>query len=654
MAKRTWTDANWDDSLGVDDGCTMGLPTPESPTCSKPKAQKTGPSTDIPLPHISRRITACVECRKRKIKCLMGASGSPCRRCAKRKLDCVLSKSVQTIIDERSPYSEDVLKDIRHMYIALKGALNQLGLPDLPPLLSSTPDALEGSATAEHSISAQHQPPLSHSDDGPVGHDSPEITPFENDLPYVPIDSLYTLTKLSALRWPRDVVIAQSSPVIDDFIARGSLSLSDAERLFTLYRDYLDPHMFGIGCHHQTLHELRQKSPILTAASLTVAAFHDPAFDDAYGVCKAEFRRLMEKSMFEPSLDQDCLRAMCIASHWLIDLSWMVSGHAIRRATERNLYYNQSRTIKQCGSEAADSTRLWYLLFICDQQLATLYRRPSMIQEVDDWEDFLASSLAIEEDQRLIAQVALMNILSSMREVLSSIKDEPTTKAHSSQLCHFQQRLDYWYARWSAVLEQGMLVGSLYKEIPLHYNFAQLYLYSHIFQGLAYDEFPFKLYENATKAVSAAIAIVNIMTADPSVTNTMAGMPSYTYSMTGFACVFLIKVAVKYGEQLVQEGHVYELVSSVARCFRSLSVGKWHLARLMADGLEKALEKLERVTLWQSPAIESGIVGQAVIEDVSSSLGCWQSDLLLDHDLHLGLPPELQFNLGCSTGANLL
>jgi hypothetical protein len=29
MAKRTWTDANWDDSVGVEDGGTMGLPTPE-------------------------------------------------------------------------------------------------------------------------------------------------------------------------------------------------------------------------------------------------------------------------------------------------------------------------------------------------------------------------------------------------------------------------------------------------------------------------------------------------------------------------------------------------------------------------------------------------------------------------------------------------
>jgi hypothetical protein len=349
-------------------------------------------------------------------------------------------------------YSEDVLKDIRHIYIALKGALNTLGLPDLPPLLSSTTDALEDSTTTNHSCRARDQLLLSRSEDGPSCDDSPEATPDEDSLPHAPIHSLYTLTKMSALRSPGAFVIAPPSPTIHDFIGRGSLSLSNAERLFAVYRDHLDPHIYySICCHYPTLQDLRQQSLILTAACLTVAALHDSTADDAYGVCNAEFRRLMEKSMFEPSLGRDSLRAMCVASYWLIDLSWMVSGYAIRRATERNLYCSQNRTTNQYDAEAADSTRLWYLLLICDQRIATLYRRPSMIQDIDDWESFLVSDVTTQEDQRLVSQVALMSILSSIREVFSSIKDEPTSKAYSSQLLHFQQRLDYWYARWSIV-----------------------------------------------------------------------------------------------------------------------------------------------------------------------------------------------------------
>jgi hypothetical protein len=295
-------------------------------------------------------------------------------------------------------------------------------------------------------------------------------TPEDEGLPYVPIHSLYTLTKLSALRLPEDNEAGQRARTIDDFIARGSIALVDAESLFTLYRDRLDRYIYSIGCCYQSLEELRRKSPILSAAILTVAALHDPKADGIYGVCCSEFRRLMEKSMFERLINRDYLRAMCVASYWLSDISWMLSGYAIRRAAELRNSYRQA--INACRQEAADYARLWYVLYICDQHLATLYGRPSIIQEDSSdqgWGYFLGPGVATDEDKRLIGQVALMGILRGIQELFGDNKDEAIPQEHISHISHFRRQLDQWYDQWTKELPGLSRLDILAKSISNRY-----------------------------------------------------------------------------------------------------------------------------------------------------------------------------------------
>ncbi|TQN63754.1 Transcriptional activator of proteases prtT, partial [Colletotrichum shisoi] len=154
---------------------------------------------------------------------------------------------------------------------------------------------------------------------------------------------------------PRRAPEGHLSRARDDFISRGALQLEDAERLFSPYRDRLDALMYGVGCKYQQLEELRRKSPILTTATLTVAALHDPQSNSL--------------------VNRDYLRATCVASYWLSDVSWMLSGYAIRRAAECNLHNSYAGAIEEKSEEAADGARLWYTLNICDQHLATLYGR---------------------------------------------------------------------------------------------------------------------------------------------------------------------------------------------------------------------------------------------------------------------------------------
>lgn len=347
--------------------------------------------------------------------------------------------------------SEAMLSDLDQMYSAVKEMRSLMGLPELPPLqvarLSKRKDA-PGTQVLENNT------PQLEDSYGPSCDNSPKLTPEDDRLPHAPIHSLYTLTRMRALRSPgsRNETSGQT---INDFISQGLITLPDAERLFLVYKDRLDGFIYSIGCPYKTLDQLRRKSSILCAAVLTIAALHDPAADKVYGVCNSELRRLTEKSMLQRQGDRDYFRALAIASYWLSDLSWTLSGHAIRRAAECNIHNSYSLAIKEQSEEAMDSARIWSILYICDQHLAILYDRPAIIQDdwlTQEWEGVLNCPLATDQDERLMSQVELMGILRNIRRLFGPDKGEEVPRLYSSQIGHYHRQLDQWIAKWTARL----------------------------------------------------------------------------------------------------------------------------------------------------------------------------------------------------------
>jgi hypothetical protein len=206
-----------------------------------------------------------------------------------------------------------MVQDLEMMHTNLQQVMKTLNLPPLGRLQSSR--QMLHTPTSEEPSDSHHLDEVLPSCDA-----SPRFSPEDdNDLPKVPIQSLYHLTKLSALRSPetgdRENTSKQRGSSIDDFISRGFMSLEDADRLFRLYMDHLDHFMYGIGGRHKTLDELRRSSRILAVSILTVAALHDPQSNAIYGVCSKEFRRLMAASIFNRRIDRDYLRAMVSASN---------------------------------------------------------------------------------------------------------------------------------------------------------------------------------------------------------------------------------------------------------------------------------------------------------------------------------------------------
>jgi hypothetical protein len=198
--------------------------------------------------------------------------------------------------------------DLEMMYSSLQKVMKVLNLPP--------PGRLQSSKQRLQTPSSEEPSDVPHLDEVlPSCDASPKVSPEDdNDLPRVPIQSLYHLTKLSALRSPdtndAEALPKQHGAAIDDFVSRGTLSIEDAERLFRLYMDHLDHFMYGIGGRHKTLEALRRSSRILAVSILTVAALHDRQGNSLYGICSKEFRRLLAASIFNRRVDRDHLRAM--------------------------------------------------------------------------------------------------------------------------------------------------------------------------------------------------------------------------------------------------------------------------------------------------------------------------------------------------------
>lgn len=406
----------------------------------------------------------------------------------------MLNKSLQTHMDDESrfvPYSKisglmgfslfavdnyffyswrnTVSHDLIHIHKALGSVLQHLSRPALPVLGTIPPGEPNGNRGFDDASSPTE-----------IGNDmcdiSPKLSPAEDSLAQVPIESLYELTRLRSLR---AAAIGSDQrgehraapPEVDDFIARGAIQLEEAEKLVRFYINRLDPYVYGIGSRYGDLQSLRRAPPILTACLCTVSALHEPHNNKLYEVCNREFRRLASENMFNRHLSVEYLRALRIGSYWLSDVSWTLSGMSVRGAGDFRLQEYYCRAIvgndtstpvndapdQLKGLVAIDLTRLGYLLYICDHHLSILYNRVPMIREDEmmlGWKPYSESPNASESDMRISSQVALLLIMSQIRDLFGTNTSERIPKAFASHIVSFSQQLDKWLAQWSTVLSQ--------------------------------------------------------------------------------------------------------------------------------------------------------------------------------------------------------
>ncbi|KAJ5088624.1 hypothetical protein N7456_012240 [Penicillium angulare] len=555
------------------------------------------------LPGITRKITACGACRKQKIKCDM-SEGAPCTRCRRRGLSCVLNKSLQSLVEEVKN-TEHLQNDVQNIHHVLGDLCRHLNLPLPNPLSTAVDDPLNGDKAQNEDLERD-----------PEDLDGCEISPPDTpSAVQAPIDTYLDIAKLgspgSSTNTPPSIPRQRHQPS-QDLVTKGVITLNVAETLVERYLTRLDPYLYGICSGYHSVQQLRG-TPLLFAAVCTISALQDPQSQSLYEACNREFRRLMSRSIFEKH-NLEYVRALCITSFWLSDASRILSSDAIRRAADMRLHRSfdhlanpsDMRPVQNHSSPTSsltetmtikDRVRLWYLIFISDQHLSILHNRDPLLRSDKEialsWETFLARDDTTDSDIRLISQVALLVIMSQVRDLLGSDQESRIPQSLSNQIIHYSRQLDRWFNKFSAIFKPDPYIGDFPKRgLQLHYHFGKLYLGHQVFKGLNGEAIPPHFITAADMAHEAAVAIFEMILHEENLQYSLVGMPHYFHIMIAFAGHFLLEVSKNYYTQLsINPAHDFELIRKVLELFQATPSVQQHPICRMTPGLTRKLHE---------------------------------------------------------------
>ncbi|PUU76314.1 hypothetical protein B9Z19DRAFT_990871 [Tuber borchii] len=552
------------------------------------------------VPTISRKVRACAACKKQKIRCDFEDGESTCVRCKKMKLECVVNRSLQTILDEDVEWKRLMRDDTTQLQRAVEDLLQNNGMRPLTAY-SYTMDSPVSSAAS--TTDRERYPTSERYSDGRYDRGISaaashvrypdryleKVKVEEHDghsLVSNPMGSLYEVTNLQGPRPSLRVGQQHPSESDGDFVSSGLITQAEADALFTIFRDSLNHYLFDVALTHNTLEAARASSCLLTAAIFTVSSLHLPQHHHLFPKLCREFLRLVSSSMFDRYHQMDDVRALCIGAFWLTELSWKLSGHAVRIATEMGIHQSFRKAL--AGSpEHFERARLWYLLYICDHHFSIAYGRPPVIHDHEPmrkYELYLQSSLAIEGDNRLISQVSLFVIMTRIYNCFEGEAEGEISDESLSQLAGFNEQLDNWRNTWRARLQTNAFVGDYSaKSVDLHYHFAKLQLNSLSLRGASTATInnlsPLRK-EYANIAINSAASVLAVVLEESSIRDSLIGVPLYIDTMIAFAAVFLLKVTARWkgvGFSSLAPTQVWTQVGMVIELLKEKQAGEQHI-----------------------------------------------------------------------------
>ncbi|KAF3804153.1 Transcriptional activator of proteases prtT [Colletotrichum gloeosporioides] len=650
-----------------------------------------------------RKSRACLECKKLKMRCEVFPGDRKCRHCLRRNVSCIIKRSYDADVDTEDDVTRalEAYEKIDSMRSEIEQMNNKLDAVLAETARLQAESAANGPRRQLHARSRYEDPtaPVSHEDPPSVpSHQSvaqhsgpPSGTPGnmtspagiscrednthmamtrENSPDPVshgdpsngsvtvedPMGSLYEVTRLRNIRSNKSKMtrpLPEGQGQLNDFISRGVIAEAEAEELYEIFHTSLNHYLWvGLEQTHPSFISVRRSSELLTATILAVTALHIPTSAAAatFDICYKEFLSLISSSMFSRYHSIDDVRGLCIAAFWMSEVSWKLSGHAIRIATELNIH--QSFTAALDGNkEHFLRARLWYMLYVCDHHFSIAYGRPPMIAEsiqIREHELFLASPFANALDARILSQVNLMQILTrvydrfaerklpalneirgrfgSARDPVTGLtsgtnsfsqgrpdaadqssSNDPSTamlvESDFEALRMFNLEIDQWRMRWHARQTRNFCIGSFPPlGIILYSYFAKLQINSLAVRGVSLagssqDQFlSTERKEFANLAVSAAVSIITFVLEEDDMRRALVGTPLYVHTMIAFASVFLMKVATRWNSVMglkVEEAYVARLLGRMIGVLKSAVTSDRHVLKHIATGLEKMLEKME-------------------------------------------------------------
>lgn len=346
---------------------------------------------------------------------------------------------------------------MQQLQTAVSQLLRHAGLPDLSTYSIGESRNGPSPASSHHG----HRPSIDASQSHPhaTPHEGPGVVmdvtrePSQEPDPELvpaPMRSLYEVTKLRNLR-NNHIEAPKKTLLEEDFITRGLISLHEAEELFAYFSRTMNQLLWGgIILVHRDLTSVRRASTLLSAAVLTVAALHIPNRTDTLNRCYNEYVSLVSSMALTRAHTLDDIRGLCVGAFWLSELSWKLSGHAVRIATEMGLHQSYQR-LTRGNTDQYERAQLWYLLYVCDHHFSIAYGRPPVIHEdvaIRNYETFLEFPSVVPGDIRLLAQVALFMILTEAYRTFGSDTEQALTEEDFGQLRVYNVAVDQWRLLW--------------------------------------------------------------------------------------------------------------------------------------------------------------------------------------------------------------
>ncbi|KAF2816273.1 uncharacterized protein BDZ99DRAFT_484929 [Mytilinidion resinicola] len=488
---------------------------------------------DRKVPDISRKITACVACRKQKIKCNMRDGRAPCLRCKKRGLSCTVNRSLQMLLEEDADWKNSVTRKIQ----SLEASLAELREERRPSSVTMPPPVR-----------------------APGDQSWEVVMDLESGPATIPAACVEEHT--SYARPPGRTRVGP------DLIDQGVLTYDQAQNLLELYSNRLDHFLYQTLGEHKDLDAIRSSSSLLLAGICTVGALHSAELGHLYERCYKGFMDRCAAQMFLNENRLDDIRGLCIGAFWLNEVSWSLVARRMRS------YYE---------------TRLYYLVYVCDHHFSVAYGLPSMSRECDSIKSasrFLGTKHACEDDARLVSQINIWRISSSVFDAFGVDVEKPISVDQLPKIHRLMISLDTWRADWSESLKTHTLIGD-YSQIGvgLHFHFAKVHLCSLAFRGVTSDSHDLHpgMEEIANAAVVSAKSILRTIIHHQSVQSHLHGLPLYFDTMIAFTVVFLLKVATKFSRS--------DMASVLRRA--AAKMHRQHLLRFIAEGVDKLLQRCE-------------------------------------------------------------
>ncbi|PLN76299.1 fungal-specific transcription factor [Aspergillus taichungensis] len=604
------------------------------------------PDGRAPVPRISKA-RACAECKRHKIRCEFKPGEATCNKCMRSGIRCVVNDFSQKFVDDDGVWKSQAAATIQQLQTAVAHLLRQNGLPELSTYFAndggqngsspasshyrrdSTFDGSQTKMNVNQTNHANHPEPGVVMDVTREASQEPDLGDREELVP-APMRSLYEVTKLRDLRH-NPVQQPKLTLLEEDFISRGLISIHEAEELFAYFSRTMNQLLWGgIILVHRDLTSVRRASTLLSAAVLTVAALHIPNRTETLNRCYGEYVSLVSDMSLTRAHTLDDIRGLCVGAFWLSELSWKLSGHAVRIATEMGLHQSYQKMMRGHGDQY-ERAQLWYLLYVCDHHFSIAYGRPPVIHEdvaIKNYESFLQSPMVVPGDIRLIAQVALFMILTEAYRTFGSDMEAALTEEDFGQLRVYNVALDQWRLLWQPRSSDSPYVRTYpSKGVVLHYHFAKFQLNSLSLRALSPTNTPvFSMdrKEAANIAISSAMACLNMVLEEPDIRDAIVGVPIFTHTMVTFSAVFLLKVAVNWNSAYlsIDGRQVRRLVERVIELLNCVSAGDRHLTRHIARGLGKMLDRFDSWdTAWQAGAGVSTGGGAAAASAVAAGAG---------------------------------